>query len=76
MQYHLAVACGVKNRAVAFEFPAYMGRVRQVAVVRQRDGASPAIYEDRLGVRQIPVMKATFSLVPTPSQLETRSGSS
>ena len=52
MHDHLGVAGGLENRAAMFEPAAHFQRVRQVAVVAERDLALVAIDHDRLRVDQ------------------------
>ncbi len=50
VQNHFGVARGLEDRAVAFEFAAQFGSVRDIAVVRDRDFALVAIDRERLSV--------------------------
>ena len=64
MNDHFRVAGGLKNRAAMLEPPPHFDRVRQVAVVRQRDFALVAIDHHRLRVHQRCVAGGGIARVP------------
>ena len=64
VEYDFAVACRMENRAVALKLPAYVGRVGEVAVVRQRNGTPPAVYQDRLCICKLAFTRRRITDMP------------